>query len=262
MTRRHTSRAFTLIEPFDRLRAPRAASTRFTLIELLVVIAIIAILASMLLPALGNARESARALGCLTNQKQIVLCVTSFAQDHDGYAPGCDYNTGNGLGQLISLNNAWPQATRPVSTLVRLAYVSGIDMFVCPTDQQNKTALDAWLWGMVGWHQVFHYRFNIGLCGNQKIAGSDLGNYTWVPGVRRVPFLNCTTPTQQTVLSTDGLSFADYTDFGAAMVPGIPSSVSGSAVHGGGRKAVASYVDGHAEAVDAYNGGWVPSYIP
>ena len=64
----------------------------FTLIELLVVIAIIAVLAALLLPVLGAAREKARRAVCLSQQKQITLAYLNFAGDYNGYLPFVYYS--------------------------------------------------------------------------------------------------------------------------------------------------------------------------
>ncbi|WDE96515.1 prepilin-type N-terminal cleavage/methylation domain-containing protein [Lentisphaera profundi] len=60
---------------------------KFTLIELLVVVAIIGILASMLLPALGKAREQSKSTVCLNKLKQISIAAFMYAEGEDNYAP-------------------------------------------------------------------------------------------------------------------------------------------------------------------------------
>src|SRR5262245_17847067 len=82
----------------------------FTLIELLVVIAIIAILAAILFPVFAQAREKARAISCLSNQKQIGLGLAMYVQDFDECFPMADYFTDRGAWQD---QHEWPDVVYP-----------------------------------------------------------------------------------------------------------------------------------------------------
>lgn len=75
--------------PADHCRGGNRPGLRsgFTLVELLVVIGIIALLVSILLPALNKAREAATMTACLSNIRQLSLAVIMYANDHGGWAP-------------------------------------------------------------------------------------------------------------------------------------------------------------------------------
>jgi prepilin-type N-terminal cleavage/methylation domain-containing protein len=100
----------------SRIPAMRRTSA-FTLIELLVVIAIIGILAAMLLPALGKARERARVITCVGNVRQIALATQYYSDDWNEYIPAL---------------SVWGYVLDPYLSL-KAKTVSGAGVWVCPT---------------------------------------------------------------------------------------------------------------------------------
>lgn len=98
--------------------AVRCRHAAFTLIELLVVIAIIGILASLLLPALANAKSRAQATRCVNNLKQLGLATLVYAQDHQGLVQ---------IDAPLERNVTWG------SILSTNQNLNAFDLFVCPT---------------------------------------------------------------------------------------------------------------------------------
>lgn len=218
----------------------------FTLIELLVVVAVIAILAAMLLPALGRARSRALAISCLNSLRQLTIAAHLYSGDHnDKVVPN-----------FLTSTNAWVSGnvcTLPGATNVAdirnaklFPYNRSVDIYRCPADKviiQNAPL-----------QRVRSYSLN-GMMGKN----AEPGNFDpsgWVhPGIKeREKFSDISNPgpslasffldeqshpQPEECSVDDGYFGIDWAKKGPAW-PNLPSSR-----HGNG--ANASYADGHSE---------------
>jgi prepilin-type N-terminal cleavage/methylation domain-containing protein/prepilin-type processing-associated H-X9-DG protein len=133
--------------------APRTAAINggypraFTLIELLVVIAIIAILASMLLPALSRAKAKGQATKCLSNVRQVGIALLLYTNDYNDKLPRT--HTWNWPGvqtdpfQKPGITSNWAQA---ISPYLGSAIATNARVFTCPTTEfYGKVYIGAWM---------------------------------------------------------------------------------------------------------------------
>ena len=151
--------------------ALRSYLAAFTLIELLVVIAIIAILASLLLPALGQAKEKAKAASCRNNLKQWGIATFMFVDENDGLLPqdGSHNGTSKYAGWYIDLpRELGIPDYQQLPWRTNAAIEPGNSVWICPSNKRRSNGVN-----------LFHY------CLNKNVNGTGVSNQVPLATIKR-----------------------------------------------------------------------------
>ncbi|MBN2640028.1 MAG: prepilin-type N-terminal cleavage/methylation domain-containing protein [Victivallales bacterium] len=121
------------------------SAINFTMVELLIVMAIIAILASMLLPTIQQARMKGFLASCTSNMRQLSLAVAMYSNDHDGWLPNCNGGNSNWVerialagGSAAGWNYGWKSGASPATKKLFLCPVGNNEAYYGVNYSYNK----------------------------------------------------------------------------------------------------------------------------
>ncbi|RYF50770.1 MAG: DUF1559 domain-containing protein [Cytophagaceae bacterium] len=202
----------------------------FTLIELLVVIAIIAILAAILFPVFGRARENARRSSCSSNLKQIGLGLMQYTQDYDEKMPLRYFAKDTGFAN-------WANVIQP--------YVKSYQLFQCPSNTKNTLPMDGDTTGLT----KISYVPNVDGQGDGGKSNGAIGNDTDAGGPALADF-NATSLTIAIVEDAPANNYG-YTDFVPTGAHHASFASSNSIFLFAGHLSTMNtlYVDGHVKSM-------------
>ena len=216
----------------DKRNVVERRGIRFTLIELLIVIAILAILASMLLPALNKAREKARGIQCASNLKQSFQMLQFYADDNHGYIP--KYAEGT---------YTWSNP----STVTARTYFQNRKVLHCPSgklppgcDPTNLNDL-----GTSSWYTYGIVEGNSGTFMHFATRKTIKTPNQWGSGRQHDPNI----PNSRMMLLADSISSAPG-NYQSYLILQAPWETSNTVALRHSRRANMAFFDGHVEAVD------------